>query len=68
MDIDVDKLREDLENYYTSAMFIASPVALMDVVNVNNAKDEELIEIAIKNGFDLNKYKVSNDYFDKKLY
>jgi succinyl-CoA synthetase beta subunit len=59
--IDIDSLRRDLIDYYTSAMFMVSPIALMDVTKVENASDDELIQIAIDNRFDLNKY-IINKY------
>ena len=61
MEIDIDKLREDLEEYYTGAMFCVSPVALVDLTNVENATDEEIIQIALQNRVDLSKYQVDSD-------
>lgn len=52
------KLREDLINYFGTAMFMVSPIAMFDVEKVRKASNEELIKIAIKNHFDLSKYKV----------
>ncbi len=57
MNIDIDRLRKDLEDYFGSAMFNASPLAIMNLNEVEEASDEELIEIAIENGFNLNDYK-----------
>ena len=59
-DIDLVRLRKDLDEYFTSAMFIVSKFAIIDMVNVQTASSEELIKIAQKNKFDLNKYKVRN--------
>ncbi len=55
-DIDIERLRSDLSDYFTSAMFIASPVALIDLTRVENASDEELIRIAIANNFNILDY------------
>lgn len=55
--IDIDKLKDDLVNYFGSATPMY-PVAFMDVINVENASPEELVQIAIQNGFDLNDYRV----------
>ena len=55
--IDIDKLKDDLINYFGSATPMY-PVAFMDVINVENASPEELVQIAIQNGFDLNDYRV----------
>ena len=55
-DIDTEKLRQDLIDYFTSAMFLASPVALIDLTDIETANKEELIQIAINEGFNLNNY------------
>lgn len=54
--IDIDKLRQDLIDYYTSAMFMVSPVALVDLTEVENADSEKVKKIAINNGFNLDNY------------
>lgn len=56
-DINFNKLREDLMDYFGCSMFAISGFAIMELVEVEKASNEELINIAIKNGFDLNKYK-----------
>ena len=55
MDIDFDKLREDLIDYFGSAMGMF-PMVVMDVSKVERASKQELIKIAQQNGFDLRKY------------
>ena len=55
-DINIERLREDLINYFTSAMFTISPVALVDLTEVERATDEQLIQKAIDNRFDLERY------------
>ena len=55
-DIDIERLRNDLIDYFTSAMFIVSPIAIVDLSEVERANDEELINIAINNKFDLTRY------------
>lgn len=55
LEIDIDSLRNDLRDYFGSAISY-NPVAVMDVIVIDNAHDEELINIAIRNGFDLNNY------------
>lgn len=54
--VDVDKLRKDLIEHFTAAMFIVSPVAMLDLSKVERVSNEEIIKIAIENKFDLNKY------------
>lgn len=60
-DIDIEKLRKDLIDYFTGAMFMVSPVALIDLTEVENASDEKLIQIALDNRFDLTKYQVKTN-------
>ena len=55
--IDIERLRDDLINYFGTAIFY-NPAALMDLEEVKKADEEKLIDIAIKNSFDLNKYRI----------
>lgn len=55
--IDVDSLRNDLINYFGSASPMC-PMALADVVNVESADAQDLVQIALDNGFDIFKYQV----------
>ena len=63
-DINIDRLRRDLMNYYGAAMSVF-PVAMMDLIDVENASEEELLRIAIRNGFNLEDYeeKVCKKYY-----
>lgn len=56
MVINIEDLRKDLIDYFTSAMFMVSPSAMMDVQRVEQASSEELIEIAQQCKFDIDKY------------
>lgn len=58
MRIDIEALRRDLEDYFGTAAFSGLPMAMMDLSRLLNASPEELVRIAQKNGFDLNKYRV----------
>lgn len=64
MEINIDKLREDLIDYFGTAMYNASPLAIIELSKVENASPQELINIAIKNNFDLTEYQTNN----KKLF
>lgn len=64
LEIDIEKLRSDLMDYFGTALGFF-PVATMDLIKVQNASDEELINIALKNNFDLNKY-IVNGYIKRK--
>ena len=56
MDIDISKLRDDLENYYGSAMFSGFPMAVVELSQVESASPQELVELSQRAGFDLNDY------------
>lgn len=60
MDIDYEKLRNDLKDYFGTAM-ISNPMAIINLSDVSRASEEELIKIAYQNGFDI------NDYIVKKI-
>jgi len=60
MNIDFDKLRQDLLDYFGTAMTMGFGAAIIDLSNIENASNEELINIANQNGFDLNKYVVQS--------
>ena len=55
--IDIDALRNDLINYFGSAMQY-NQVAMMDLIKVEQASDNEVVNIAIKNGFNLYDYEI----------
>lgn len=55
MDYDFDELRNDLMNYYGSAMQYF-PMAVMDLSDVENASEDRLLEMAKDAGFNLEDY------------
>ena len=55
-EIDVNRLRKDMKDYYGTAMFNGFPMAVMDLSKVERLSDRELVELAQKNGVDLRKY------------
>lgn len=57
MNIDFEKLREDLIDYFGTAMG-SFPIAVMNVAEVESASDRELLRIATQNGFDLSDYEI----------
>lgn len=59
MIIDVDTLRNDLINYFGTALFY-NPNAMMELIEVEKASDEQIVQIALQNGFDINMYDVNN--------
>ena len=55
--IDIDELRNDLINYFGSAMQY-NQVAMIELIKVEQASDNEIVNIAIKNGFNLYDYEI----------
>ncbi len=59
MIIDVDKLREDMRNEDLGAFFGGGfGGALIEAIDIERASDEELVDMALKQGIDLGKYEV----------
>lgn len=54
--IDIDRLRENILDYYGTAMFNDFAMAAMNVQFIEMASDQDLIAIAQKEGVDLTKY------------
>ena len=55
-EIDMDRLRRDMKDYFGTAMFSGFPMAVMDLSRVERMSGRELVELAQKNGVDLGKY------------
>ena len=65
-EIDINKLKQDLKNYYEAAYFtLGYGAALMDSFDLDNLSDEEIISKATENGVDLEQYIINNS--NKKL-
>lgn len=59
MVIDVEKLRKDMLDDCYGAYFVGDfGGALAESCDVENASDEELVEMALRQGIDLSKYEV----------
>ena len=58
-DLNLDKVRLFLEDYYDAARFAGIPGAKEDYELVRNASDEELVEFLNKCNFNLSVYKKS---------
>ena len=59
MIIDVDKLRDDMLQEDLGAFFGGGfGGALVEAVDIERASDEELVEMAQRQGIDLSKYEV----------
>lgn len=59
IEFDIENLRNDLVNYFGTAMTNSFPMAVIDLNRVMSASSEELIKIAKANGFNLNNYIIS---------
>ena len=64
MEFDFEQLREDLLNYYGSAIGINFQMSICNISQIQNASYEQLINIALENGFNLGKYVINKE---KKL-
>lgn len=60
-EVNIEKLRKDLIDYFGTAMNY-SPLAIMNLTEVENSNSDKLIQIALKNNFDLNDYIENNIY------
>lgn len=65
LEINIQKLREDLIDYYGTAMFNGFPQAMMELEEIKRASDEKLLELAINKGINLNDY-IKNSYTYKR--
>ena len=63
--IDIDRLREDLEDYFGTAMFNGNPQSMMELEEVKRASEQELISLATRCGFNINEYteREDSDYY-----
>lgn len=60
IEIDINKLKQDLKDYYESAYFtLGYGAALMDSFEIDNLSDEEIINKAIENGLNIENYIVN---------
>ena len=60
-EIDINKLKQDLKDYYEAAYFtLGYGAALMDSFDIDNLSDEEIINKAIDNGINLENYIINN--------
>ena len=55
-EIDVNRLRRDLMDYFGTAMFNGFPMAVVDLSKIERASAQELAELAMENGMDIRKY------------
>ena len=56
MDLDISRLRDDLKDYYGTAMFSGMPMAVIELSQAETASPQELVDMAQRAGFDLGRY------------
>ena len=56
MVIDIQKLRNDIKDYYGTAVFNGFPMAMIDVINVDRLSDQEIVDLVLKKKMSLEKY------------
>lgn len=54
--IDIDRLRTALMDEFGTAAFTASPFAMVDLLEIEDAVPEELVRIAEREGMDLMRF------------
>ena len=59
IDYDYKRLRSALMDYFGTAMVGGFPMAVIELGEVERASESELLQIARKNGFNLEKYKIN---------
>ena len=64
MNIDVERLRRDLIDYYGTAAEY-NPAAKMDVINLERVSDEIIIAIAKRKNIDLRKYSIEMEDYER---
>lgn len=62
-EIDIERLRRDLIDYFGTAMYNGSPQAIIELSRIENASPSELINIAQNNGFDINDYVIGKSLY-----
>ena len=66
IEIDINKLKQDLKDYYEAAYFtLGYGAALMQSFDIDNLSDEEIINKAIEIGLNIENYIVNSS--NKKL-
>ena len=61
MIIDIEKLRSDVLDYYGTAMHNGFGMAVINLGQIENASNDEIINIARKIGLDFSKYAIEDD-------
>ncbi len=65
--VDYEKLRSDLTDYFGAAMFSSLSISIVDLSDVEIASNDDLLKIAKQNEFDLNEYQTTKNENKKIL-
>lgn len=61
MNYDFDRLCDNLTDYIgTAGQFI--PIAMSEMPSIEYSSDSELLRVALQNGFDIDDYKIDDDF------
>ena len=55
-DYDIEMIRSDLKDYYGTAMVNASPIAMVDLISLDNKSDYEILSLAVSIGMNIDNY------------
>ena len=61
-DYDIEAIRNDLKDYYGTAMINASLLAMVDLINLENKSDYEILRMAVSVGININNYYIGKRY------
>ncbi len=56
MEIDISRLRDDLENYFGTAMCSGLPMAAVELAQAQSGTPQQLVELARRAGLELSDY------------
>lgn len=56
MELDLSRLKDDLENYYGTATRCGLPMAVVELSQLESASPQQLVELARRAGLDLRDY------------
>ena len=61
-DYDIKAIRNDLKDYYGTAMINASLLAMVDLINLDNKSDYEILCMAVSVGINIDNYYIGKRY------
>ena len=61
-DYDIDSIRDDLEDYFGTAMVNSSPFAMVDLIDLSTKSDYEILSMAINMGINIDNYRIGKQF------